>query len=81
MTETWFLLFDGSSPDGRGPGQYIGRTTDVKAATWHFRKVDGDPYSTGYVLIVSDTACIRANEKQMRELFDVTTHNTRPEQS
>ena len=69
MTGTWFLLFDGQSPDGRGDGRYVGRTTDAKRAAWHFRKVNGDPYSTGYVLIVTDTECRRADERAMRAAF------------
>lgn len=70
MSETWFLLFDGSSPDGRGEGKYVGRTTDVKHATWHFRKVNGNPYSTGYVMIVTETECNkRADEAAMRAAF------------
>lgn len=67
--ETWFLLFDGESPDGRGSANYAGRTTDVKKAVWHFRKISGNPYSTGYVQIVTDNTYQRATEEQMRRLF------------
>ncbi len=28
----WFILFDGSSADGRGFGEYCGRTTDPLVA-------------------------------------------------
>ncbi len=75
MSEPWFLLFGGSSPDGRGEGKYIGRTTDPKAAAWHWRKVHADPYSTGYVLIVTDKSLARADEAAMREAFSATGAN------
>ena len=50
---TWYLLFDGSSPDGRGNPNYIGRTTDKKKAVAHYKKCKS-PYSTGKVIIVTD---------------------------
>jgi hypothetical protein len=52
--ETWYLLFDGNSPDGRGTGNYLGRTIDVDGALNHFWKTKTNPYSTGYVMIVTD---------------------------
>ena len=52
--DTWFLLEDGSSPDGRGRGKYVGRTTDKQKALKHFMKVRKSPYSTGRVLVVTD---------------------------
>lgn len=52
--ETWFLLFGGQSSDGRGDGKYEGRTTDVKEAADHMRKVSSNPYSVGSVQIVTD---------------------------
>ena len=58
--ETWYLLFDGSSADGRGQGRYIGRTTDKEAARKHYMKCAKDPYSTGRVDIVTDTKIERA---------------------
>lgn len=58
--ETWFLLFGGSSADGRGPGNYEGRTTDASVALKHFNKVQADPYSTGYVQVITDTESKRA---------------------
>lgn len=57
---TWFLLYGGTSEDGAGPGVYVGRTTDPKVATNHNRNIKRDPYSTGYVLVVTDTQCRRA---------------------
>ena len=53
--DTLYLLFDGSSPDGRGRADYIGRTTDAKVARKHFDKCKNDFYSTGKVIAVTDT--------------------------
>ena len=60
-TETWFLLFDGSSADGCGPAKYLGRTTDKSEALEHYKKCEANPYSTGYVTIVTDEVCTRAD--------------------
>ncbi len=51
----WFLLFDGSSPDGRGYPDYIGRTTNRKEAHKHYRLCKDNPYSTGCVKVATDT--------------------------
>jgi len=56
----WYLLYDGSSPDGMGHGYYCGRTTDPEVAKAHFLKVWSDPYSTGKVTIITDTKERRA---------------------
>jgi len=53
--ETWFLLYDGQSEDGRGSGYYYGRTTDVNVAKQHWEKIKNNPYSTGKVVAVTDT--------------------------
>ena len=50
----WFIIYDGSSPDGRGFPQYHGRTKDAKLALKHFKKCNDNPYSTGKVRIVTD---------------------------
>lgn len=50
---TWYLLYGGSSEDGRGPGVYGGRTTSVNVALYHAKKIDS-PYSTGYIQAVTD---------------------------
>lgn len=52
---TIFRLYDGSSPDGRGDATYIGRTDDAKKAYGFWKKVRKNPYSTGYVVIETDT--------------------------
>ena len=58
--ETWFLLYGGSSVDGRGAGEYVGRTTDKQAAIAHHQKCENNPYSAGYVLIIKDDSAERA---------------------
>lgn len=55
MTTRWFLLYGGSSADGAGPGGYIGRTEDPEAVKSHLAKIEADLYSTGYVVIVTDS--------------------------
>jgi hypothetical protein len=50
----WFLLYEGSSPDGRGTAEYVGRTTDPVVARAHHAKVSSNPYSTGYVQRITD---------------------------
>lgn len=52
---TWYLLYGGESEDGMGPGRYIGRTTDCDVAKSHSQSIKKNPYSTGYVLVVTDT--------------------------
>ncbi len=53
--KVWFLLYDGTSVDGTGPGEYVGRTTDVNVAKKHWKKTTESPYCTGKVVIVTDT--------------------------
>lgn len=60
--ETWFLLYDGQSEDGRGSGQYIGRTTDKEYAKSHYDRVTKNPYSTGNVVVVTDEWARRADQ-------------------
>lgn len=55
----WYLLFDGSSPDGRGTANYIGRTLSRQEAKRFLKKNSDNPYWTGYVLIVTDTTAYR----------------------
>lgn len=54
--DTWFLLFDGVSPDGMGQPDYVGRTTDKKKARDHYEECKDDPYCTGKVMIVTDAS-------------------------
>lgn len=58
---TWFLLYDGTSEDGRGLGYYCGRTTDAKLAKLHYDKCRSSSYNTGYVDIVTDNKLERAS--------------------
>lgn len=62
---TWFLLFQGSSPDGRGQADFFRRTTDKTEAYEHYKKCRNDPYSNGYVSIATDKmyviACSQTN--------------------
>lgn len=51
---TWYLLYEGTSPDGRGSAEYVGRTIDPAVARAHHKKVHGSPYSTGYVMRITD---------------------------
>ena len=53
--ETWFLLFDGNSPDGMGSSDFIKRTTDKELAIAHYKMTSKNPYSTGKVIIITDT--------------------------
>ena len=55
MTETLYLLFDGTSEDGRGDGTYCGRTTDKSVARKHYDECESNPYSVGKVIAVTDT--------------------------
>lgn len=57
----WYLLYDGSSSDGIGWPDYVGRTTSVKVAKKHFKKCKSDRYCTGKVLIVTDTKETKAS--------------------
>ncbi len=57
----WFLLYGGSSEDGSGGGVYVGKTADPSVAREHAREVRRSPYSTGYVLVVTDTAVHRCH--------------------
>jgi hypothetical protein len=56
MTEpTWYILYDGSSVDGRGNSDFYKRTTDKQEAIEHWEKCRNDPYFTGKVVAYTDT--------------------------
>jgi hypothetical protein len=59
--ETWYMLFDGESEDGRGEGEYHSRTTSKQKAMEFYSKIESNLYSVGYVLIVTDKACRKAS--------------------
>lgn len=54
--KVWFLLYDGSSEDGMGRGEYCGRTTSYLEAKAHHDKHYGNPYSTASVTAITDKA-------------------------
>lgn len=62
MNETWYCIFDGESVDGMGDANYVGRTTSEEEAKEHYYKYKTNPYSTGYVMIYTDTKA-----QQMRD--------------
>jgi hypothetical protein len=59
IAETWYLLYGGESVDGTGPGRYVGRTCSVVDAAKHFIKVSKNPYSTGYVKVITDDEVVQ----------------------
>ena len=52
--ETWYVLFDGDSEDGRGNAYFVKRTTNKEEAKRHYEKCKNDFYSTGYVQYITD---------------------------
>lgn len=52
IPEIFFLLYDGSSADGVGSGEFYKATTLAEVAYDHFLKCKLDPYSTGKVVMV-----------------------------
>ena len=62
ITSTWYLLYDGSSPDGRGTPRYIGRTRNKLVAKKHYKDISKDPYSTGGVEYVTKTEKHQVNQ-------------------
>ena len=53
---TWYLVFAGSSCDGRGEPDFNTRTTDRLEAIALYRKLVCSPYDFGHVIEVTDTA-------------------------
>lgn len=53
--EAWYLLYGGESVDGCGRAEYVARTLDKKVALKHFDKINKNPYSTGKVVVVTDS--------------------------
>jgi hypothetical protein len=53
-TSTWYLLYDGSSTDGRGSAKFIGRTLSEEFAKKHNEECKSSPYSFGYVEVVTN---------------------------
>lgn len=66
---SWFLLYGGSSEDGRGNPVYKGRTTQPDVALAFFRKnIKNNPYSTGNVTLVTDTQERQLTEENLKAM-------------
>lgn len=52
---TWYLLYGGTSTDGRGDPKFKGRTTDSKEALKFFKETRKSPYDIGRVIIITET--------------------------
>lgn len=59
-----YLLFDGTSTDGRGAPKYIGRTTDKKKAEKHYKSCQS-PYSTGKIMVLTDDSFYQAIQSDL----------------
>jgi len=59
INNEWYLMYDGSSPDGRGGAKYIGRTESLDTAKAFYDVNSSNPYWTGYVEIVNDKSIER----------------------
>jgi hypothetical protein len=57
--DTIYLLYDGSSADGRGIPNYIGWTSNKDEAAAHSSKCRANPYCTGYVSVVTKNSISR----------------------
>ena len=55
LPEAIYLLYDGSSSDGRGDPDYRGWTTDKTVAEKHKKKCQSSPYYTGRVEVITTT--------------------------
>lgn len=70
-SEAWYILYDGSSPDGMGRASFVLRTLDKEVAIQHSYKCDSDPYCTGYTQVVTDTSIYRMRViKKRRKLIE-----------
>lgn len=66
---TWYLLYGGTSEDGRGNAVYEGRTTDVDVALKHRKKLDkAGSYSTGHIMAVTDTICRHVTLYELKKI-------------
>lgn len=54
VTPDWFVIMDGSSPDGRGDSRFVCRTTDAGLVRAFLKKNQDNPYWTGFVLVIRD---------------------------
>lgn len=54
-----YLLYDGTSEDGRGNGKFYKSTKDKKEALKHYKAVKKDPYSIGSVWVLTSSSLDR----------------------
>ena len=71
----WFLLYDGSSCDGYGSPDYVGRTTDPKEAEKFYKANINNPYSLARVDIIDDDNIQRASKRVDWSCFERNEHN------
>ena len=55
----WYLMYDGSSPDGRGSAKYVARTLSKEHAEEFYNSNKENPYWTGYVDIITNYDIVR----------------------
>lgn len=56
--ETWFILYDGTSVDGKEGGHYCGRTIDKEVAKQHYKNCLANPHNTGGVVAYTATKVV-----------------------
>ena len=61
MSKTWYVLYDGSSNDGRGEPSFMKRTTSKSEAYKHYLGCQKNPYSNGKARIITDEFELIAN--------------------
>ena len=62
----WYLLYGGSSADGRGDAVYKGRTIEKsEALAFYVKHIKDNPYSTGKVQIITNQYIYRAGIKDL----------------
>lgn len=54
--QTWFILYGGTSVDGRGHEAFVERTTNSKVAKRHLKRNEKNPYFVGSVDVITDEA-------------------------
>lgn len=63
----WFMMYGGSSEDGRGSGQYLGRTFYPSHALTFYRKhIKGNPYSVGHIMAIFDDRTEHVDEEWLK---------------
>ena len=52
--QTWYILYGGTSVDGRGDEVFVERTTNYKKAKKHLKRNAKNPYFLGSVDVITD---------------------------